>query len=135
MERLLAVLFSVMLLIATSPPPAEVEGCDYSGGICVATNVSNCLFSSCESEDKEQDSGCTMPVCCVSGPYCCLCLVPEQPEICCRPVSVQEKRVKPGEHQDFYPLEVDLAIWKPPAPSNPSNLSNLFFTSTAISTS
>jgi hypothetical protein len=128
MERLLVLLFSVTLLMATAPPRSTSDACDYSGGICtvsaVVTAQVSCLFSGCseENETEEQDSGCSMPACCVSGPCSCLCLVPEQPEICGKPVYVPEKRVKPGEHQDFYPQEVDLAIWKPPAPSNASNV-------------
>lgn len=131
MDRLLVLLFSVTIFLATSAPRGGMENCDFSGGICVMTKTvkdkMNCLASfSCEKggDSEEKDSGCTMPACCVSGPCCCLCLVPEQPQICGRPVLIQEKRVKPGYYQGFYPQEVDLSIWKPPAPSNPSNSSN-----------
>jgi hypothetical protein len=122
MDRLLALLFSVTLIIATSPPRVGVEGCDYSGGICVVSKVVKdnfqCILSfSCEkgTDDGTEDSGCSMPACCVSSSCCCLCLVPEQPQICGRPVLIQEKRIKPGYYQGFYPQEVDLSIWKPPS--------------------
>lgn len=124
MERLLVLLFSVTLLIATAAPRGASEECNFSGGICTTVETAvkkstSCLFSGCseKNETEEQDSGCSMPACCVSGPCCCLCLVPEQPQICGRPVLIQEKRVKPGYYQGFYPQEVDLSIWKPPAPS------------------
>ncbi len=126
MDRLLVLLFSVTLLIATAAPRGASEECNFSGGICTTVEKAvkkstSCLFSGCseENETEEQDSGCSMPACCVSGPCCCLCLVPEQPQICGRPVLIQEKRVKPGYYQGFYPQEVDLSIWKPPAPPRP----------------
>lgn len=128
MERLLAFLFSVTLLLATSPPRESNEACDYSGGIC--TIKESCLAKSEPTCTKEQNacgdeagkengcgdkSGCPLPICCIYGPCCCLCVVPERPVLHIAPPLPEEKRVKPGEPQGFIPQQVCRSIWKPPA--------------------
>lgn len=119
MDRLLAVLFSVMLLIATAPPKAPGGDCSFSGGICTAKQTGSPAASggAC-SLDHESDNGnkpaCPTPICCVCGPCCCLCLVPERPVL---PVAYwsDEVRTKPATHRDFLPQQVGLSVWKPPA--------------------
>gem|GEM_PF-3485084 len=130
MERLLATLFSVTLLLATSPPRELNGACDYSGGICTVKEICSAKSeSSCSNEqhsslvlsDTENEnncgknSGCPLPICCVYGPCCCLCVVPERPVLHIAPPLPEKERVKPGEPQDFLPQQVCLAIWKPPA--------------------
>jgi hypothetical protein len=141
MDRLLVLLFSATLLIATSPPRVSNGLCDYSGGVCTAKESCSAKSeSSCSEgqsaisptyvkttadkkasagkEDKNdcgKKSGCPLPICCVCGPCCCLCIVPERPVLHIAPPLPDEERVKPSEHQDFLPQQVCLAIWKPPA--------------------
>ncbi|MFN0174172.1 MAG: hypothetical protein ACKVU0_05950 [Saprospiraceae bacterium] len=130
MERLLAILFSVTLFLATSPPRGLDKACDYSGGICTVKEICSAKSeTSCYKEEphnldlsnteKENDcgekSGCPLPICCVYGPCCCLCVVPERPVLHIAPPLPEEKRVKPGEPQDFLPQQVCLSIWKPPS--------------------
>ncbi|MBC7774500.1 MAG: hypothetical protein H7246_03605 [Phycisphaerae bacterium] len=139
MDRLLVLLFSVTLLIATSPPRVMNEACDYSGGICTgkgscsAKSESFCFkeqlvnqilppapqgTTGAGKEDKNgcgKKSGCPLPICCVCGPCCCLCIVPERPVLHIAPPLPDEQRVKPSEHQDFLPQQVYFTIWKPPS--------------------
>ena len=89
MERLLVFLFSITLLLATSPP-REVNGAyDYSGGICIAKKSSSAASAypkeqpanqnKCDKhgqDDCGEESGCPLPMCCFFGPCCCLCRVP-----------------------------------------------------------
>lgn len=121
MDRLLVLLFSVTLLLATSPPRVANEACDFSGGICtvkegcLAKSSFACTAPQEEKKDCSKDSDCSFPICCVYGPCCCLCIVPVCPVL---PVSApmpEETCVKPCEHQDFYPQQVSRAIWKPPS--------------------
>lgn len=119
MERLLAILFSVMLLIATAPPKVSVSMCSYAGGMCVqkesATSASG---GSCALDHEDSASGkrpaCPMPLCCVSGPCCCLCLLPERP-VLPEPYWLQETHTQPATYRAFLPQQVWLSVWKPPA--------------------
>ncbi|MDO8368544.1 MAG: hypothetical protein Q7T20_17220 [Saprospiraceae bacterium] len=130
MDRLLAFLFSVTLLLATSPPRESNEAYDCSGGICIVKE--SCLAKTEPTCTKEQascqgqagtknenrcgdKSGCPLPICCVYGPCCCLCVVPERPVLHIAPPLPEEERVKPGEPQGFIPQQVYHSIWKPPA--------------------
>jgi hypothetical protein len=120
MERLLVFLFSITLLIATSPPPATGEGCDFYGGICMVVEsiggITSCSSSSEEDpNDCSKNSDCSGPICCLYGPCSCLCLMPEYPVLVVSPDFPEERSVKPGEHQDFVPQQYCLSIWKPPA--------------------
>lgn len=119
MERLLAILFSIMLLIATAPPKMAGGGCSYAGDIC--TPKENCTPTSSEAScalhrdgNGDQKPVCPMPICCVCGPCCCLCLVPERPVL---PVAFwpDEIRTSPATQQAFLPQQVWLTVWKPPA--------------------
>jgi len=118
MERLLAILFSITLLMATAPPKAAMSDCSYSGGICVKNedcspaSDSACSLSHEESDDEK--SACPMPICCVCGPCCCLCIVPERPVV---PTAIfpDEKDIKIFAQQNFSPQQVWLSVWKPPA--------------------
>lgn len=120
MDRLLVLLFSVTLLLATSPPRALLEGCDYSGGVCTTqkevNKESSCwLFPANEEEGSSEGSGCSFPICCVYGPCCCLCIVPVCPVIHVAPPLPEEENARPTGGQDFAPQQVYRAIWKPPA--------------------
>jgi hypothetical protein len=120
MERLLAILFSVTLLIATAPPKVPVTECDYAGGICVqkasvrSDSEDTCWFDFGGCNDDSKKSACPMPICCVSGPCCCLCIVPERPELP-EPVWLPEPRTQPATQRAFLPQQVWLSVWKPPA--------------------
>jgi hypothetical protein len=117
MERLLSILFSVTLLMANMPPKGG-EGCDVGAGFCVM--VENCApspDSSCSlghQGECGEKSACPIPICCVCGPCCCLCLVPERPVL---PVAIfpDEECIKVFAQKNFSPQQVWLAVWKPPA--------------------
>ena len=119
MERLLSILFSVMLLIATAPPKVSVSVCSYAGGICVQkesctpTSGGSCALNHGDSDDGKRPV-CPMPVCCFSGPCCCLCLVPERP-VLPEPYWLQETHTQPATYRAFLPQQVWLSVWKPPA--------------------
>lgn len=118
MERLLSILFSVVLLIATAPPKTG-SGCNVAVGFCVL--VENCAAPSSESScsldhkgDCSEKSACPIPICCVCGPCCCLCIVPERP-VLPTTILLDEQSVKIFTHPVFLPQQVWLSVWKPPA--------------------
>lgn len=122
MDRLLVYLFSCSLFLATSPPEMPNAACDYSGGICTMKQSCGEQQSRSCPFDKNgkkgcggKKSGCPLPACCLNGPCCCLCIVPERPVLHMAPVLAEEKRVKPHYNPNFHPQEVSLSIWKPPA--------------------
>ncbi|MFN0037007.1 MAG: hypothetical protein ACKVUS_18285 [Saprospiraceae bacterium] len=131
MDRLLALLFSVTMLLVSLPPRVSSDVCDYSGGICVKKESCSAksASSSCSSEQPAcrimlggeeegacgKDADCSFPICCVCGPCCCLCLVPERPVLHVAPAVPEEERLKPNGQQDFLPQQVCFSIWKPPA--------------------
>ncbi|MFN0215616.1 MAG: hypothetical protein ACKVT2_15270 [Saprospiraceae bacterium] len=129
MERLLVLLFSVTLTLATSPPMGLSDSCDYVSGICTSKPVRSDIPNACfgvfemkcdleEEEDKDdctKNSGCPLPICCVNGPCCCLCIVPERPVLFRATTSPEEERVKPIEPKGFLPQQFYPSIWKPPA--------------------
>jgi hypothetical protein len=119
MERLLSLLFSITLLMATAPPKSATNDCSYSGGICVQkescdSSASDSACSLGHQEDKSENSACPMPICCVCGPCCCLCIVPERPVL---PTAIfpDETGAKIFALQNFSPQQVWLSVWKPPA--------------------
>lgn len=120
MDRLLVFLFSITLVLATYPPRVSPDACDYKGGICVVKEIcvkanSICSTSEEENSDCSKDSGCRFPICCVYGPCCCLCIIPECPVLHISPSLPEEERLKPNSDQDFFPQMVCVSIWKPPA--------------------
>lgn len=117
MERLLAIFFSVTLLIATASPGEPVGECSGADEVCLqkpgAESEGSCLFDfgGCNDSDK---SACPIPVCCISSSCCCLCIVPERPELP-EPVWLPETRTQPATQRGFTPQQVWLSVWKPPA--------------------
>ena len=117
MERLLSILFSITLLMTTMPPKSG-GGCDAAVGFCVP--VENCAPDSespCSLDhpgDCGEKSACPIPICCVCGPCCCLCLMPEHPVL---PTAIlpDEVSVKIFAHSVFSPQQVWFSVWKPPA--------------------
>ena len=124
-NRLLVFLFSVTMLLATSPPRVASVSCDFSGGICTAKDDCS-LFGSAPCTPKQtgkdghkkdcgDESNCPLPICCICGPCCCLCIVPERPTLHIEPTTSIEERLTPLYYQTFVPQQVLLSIWKPPA--------------------
>jgi hypothetical protein len=122
MDRLLVLLFSVTMLLATAAPKVPNLACAYSKSKCIATAICTALSGSlCSGAPcKEKDgcgkgSGCPLPVCCVSGPGCCLCIVPERPLLHIGSSFPEEELILPNGFQDATPQQVYFSIWKPPA--------------------
>ena len=113
MDRLLSILFSVVLLTATSPPRTAAGVCDVAGN-CSRMPVHLPCRSNEKSNDKQKPA-CPVPVCCVCGPCCCVCLVPEQPVLHRGAMPEESENLQPGSFLTFHPQPVWLSIWKPPA--------------------
>ncbi|MCW5924849.1 MAG: hypothetical protein KIS77_21195 [Saprospiraceae bacterium] len=117
MERLLSILFSVTLLLATMPPKVGGD-CFYWGGICVvqescaADAAASCAAD--HSKDGDKAPVCPAPICCVAGPCCCLCLMPETP-LLPSVVLPTERSARVFACAVFLPQQVWLSVWKPPA--------------------
>jgi hypothetical protein len=120
MDRLLVLLFSVTLLLATSAPRVSTEARDCSGGVGMEKKTCSvfALFCTPDQEgdsDCSKDSDCKFPICCVCGPCCCLCIVPECPVLYIAPALPEVQNLKPSGYQVFFPQQVCFSIWKPPA--------------------